>query len=86
MYSIGFSKYDLLLIRYRKENKKIGFIRYCLKDNNDATKFSSKKEAEEFLEIIKNNDINFINDSVPKSIVDGSNIDKAKLSVFKIGE
>lgn len=86
MYSIGFSKYDLLLIRYRKENKKIGFIRYCLKDNNDATKFSSKKEAEEFLKIIKNNDINFINDSVPKSIVDGSNIDKTKLNVFKIGE
>lgn len=86
MFAIGFEKWDLLLIRFSKtnSNKKIGYIRYCLRDELEPTKLTSKEEAEEILNEILSRNINFVNDSIPKSIVNGGNIDKSKLKIFEI--
>ena len=86
MFAIGFEKWDLLLIRFSNtnSNKRIGYIRYCLRDELEPTKLTSREEAEEVLAEILSRDINFVNDSVPNSIVNGSNIDKSKLKIFEI--
>lgn len=87
MFAIGFEKWDLLLIRFKKGNGdelKIGYIRYFLREGLQATTFKTREEAEKFLNIIKTSNIEFINDSLTKTIVNGSNIDKEKLKIFEI--
>ena len=88
MFAIGFSKYDLLLIRYRVEcgNIVLGYIRYYLKEDKSPTTFTTREEAEKFLDLIKMTNVEFVNDSVKNSIVNGSNIDKSKLMIFDISE
>jgi len=88
MFAIGFSKYDLLLIRYRVEcdNIVLGYIRYYLMDDKTPTTFVTREEAEKFLDLIKMTNVEFVNDSVKNSIVNGSNIDKSKLMIFDISE
>lgn len=87
MFAIGFEKWDLLLIRFKKgsgDELKIGYIRYFLRDELKATTFDTKEEAEKILEIIKTTNIEFVNDSLTKSIINGQNIDKSKLKIFEI--
>ena len=86
MFGIGFQKWDLLLIRFKQNSKEldVGYIRYFLREELEPTKFETREEAERVLEIIKTKDINFVNDSVKNSIVDGTNIDKSKLKVFEL--
>lgn len=89
MFAIGFEKWDLLLIRFKQgsnDNLEIGYIRYFLREGLQATKFETREEAGKILEIIKNTNVNFVNDSLSKSIVDGTNIDKSKLKIFEIGD
>ena len=86
MFAIGFEKWDLLLIRFSKttSNKKVGYIRYCLRDELEPTKLTTRKEAEDVLKEILSRNINFVNDSIPNSIVNRTNIDKSKLQIFEI--
>lgn len=87
MYAIGFEEWDLLLIRFKQghnDELNIGYIRYFLREELESTKFKTEEEAIRGLEIIKNNDINFVNDSLTRTIVNGNNIDKSKLKIFKL--
>ena len=86
MFGIGFEKWDLLLIRFKQNSDEldVGYVRYFLRDELEPTKFETREEAEKVLEILKTKDINFVNDSVTNSIVNGSNIDKTKLKIFKL--
>lgn len=87
MYIIGFKKWDPLLIRFKKGKKdalEIGYIRYYLRDGLEPTTFNTKEEAEKILEAIKSKDIAFVNDSLKRSIVNGSNINKNQLNIFEI--
>lgn len=86
MFAIGFEPWDLLLIRFSKSNsnKRVGYIRFFLRSELKATKFATEDEAKEILDEILKRDINFVNDSLPNSIVNGNNIDKTKLKIFEI--
>lgn len=87
MYAIGFEKWDLLLIRFKDSEKlNIGYIRYFLRENLKHTEFNSREEAEKVLSIIKKTNIEFVNDSINKSIINGENIDKNKLKIFNLRE
>lgn len=83
MFAIGFKKWDLLLIRFKKD-KEIGYIRYCLRDELKPTMFSTRKEAEDVLNNILKRNIEFVNDSIKNSIVNGSNINKSNLKIFEL--
>ena len=87
MYIIGFKKWDPLLIRFKRgsgDSLDVGYVRYYLRDGLEPTTFKTKKEAEDILDIIKRKDIEFVNDSIKRSIVIGSNIDKSQLEIFEI--